>query len=99
MQRIFISILIGWISVAISGCSNRSEQSEKGANHPRIVSFAPSLTQILFDMGLSRNIVGVTRWCVLPKGVSKPIVGDRFHVNTEAILNVDPDIILIQQNP
>ena len=99
MQRIFISILIGWISIAFTGCSNRSEPQEKEANHPRIVSFAPSLTQILFDMGLGKNIVGVTRWCVLPKGVSKPIVGDRFHVNTEAILNVKPDIILIQQNP
>jgi len=99
MRPVIVSILTGWIFIALTGCGGQASPTAKRSNHPRIVSYAPSLTQILFDMGLGKNVVGVTRWCILPKGVSKPIVGDRLQVSTEAILNVKPDIVLIQQNP
>lgn len=63
---------------------------------PRIVSFSPALTEILFEMGLGDNVVGVTRFCRLPEGVSRPHLGDTFTISAEAILAVRPDIILAQ---
>ena len=42
----------------------------------RIISLVPSLTELLFDLGLDDEIVGVTRYCVLPKDK----VGDRARV-------------------
>ena len=62
----------------------------------RIVSFSPALTDILFDMGLGDQVVGVTRFCRLPEGVSRPVLGDGFEINTEVILSARPDVILAQ---
>ncbi|MHC4984656.1 MAG: iron chelate uptake ABC transporter family permease subunit, partial [Planctomycetota bacterium] len=69
------------------------------AASPRIISFTPALTQIMFDMGLGDHVVGVTNWCVLPDGVSRPRVGDMFTISTELILSVRPDMILTQSDP
>ena len=32
----------------------------------RIVSLVPSQTELLFDLGLEANIVGITKFCVHP---------------------------------
>ena len=35
--------------------------------HPkRIISLVPSQTELLFDLGLEEEIVGVTRFCIHP---------------------------------
>ena len=42
----------------------------------RIVSLAPSNTEILFALGLGDRIVGVTRYCNYPEGAKeKEIIG------------------------
>jgi iron complex transport system substrate-binding protein len=66
---------------------------------PRIVSFSPALTRMLFDLGLGAQVVGVTSQDSLPPGQACPVVGDAFSVNTEAVLAVKPDIILTQVDP
>jgi len=63
------------------------------------VSFSPAITQILFDMGLGGQVVGVTRFCRLPAGVERPRVGDAFNISTDAILAVRPDVIFAQTSP
>ena len=70
-----------------------------GAPSPRIVSFSPALTDMLYDMGLGEHVVGVTSYCRPPADSAPPVVGDRSRVSAEAILAVRPDVILIQQNP
>ena len=81
----------------LAGC--RKETPLPQAQRPRIVSFSPALTQIVFDMGLGRHVVGVTRYCQPPAGQSRPVVGHAFDVSGEAILAVRPDVVLIQQDP
>jgi iron complex transport system substrate-binding protein len=61
-----------------------------------VVSFSPAITQMMFDMGLSEQVVGVTRLCELPAGAERPRVGDALPFNSEAILAVRPDVILTQ---
>ncbi len=87
--------------LAAAGCEKERPlpQSEAPAGVPRIVSFAPSLTQIIFDMGFGSHVVGVTSQCDLPEGVERPRLGDALSVNPEAIIASKPDIVLIQMAP
>ncbi|MCF6347173.1 MAG: helical backbone metal receptor [Flavobacteriaceae bacterium] len=65
-------------------------------NPQRIVSLVPSQTELLVDLGLEENIVGITKYCVHPthlKG-SKTIVGGTKKVNYKKIAALNPDIII-----
>ena len=55
------------------------------------------MTSMMFDMGLGDHIVGVTGQCELPAGQKRPVVGDSYSINVEAIASVEPDIVMIQQ--
>ena len=60
----------------------------------RIVTLAPGITEILFELGLGDNVVGVTDYDDYPEEVfTKPKVGDFQGPNMEAIAAQDPDII------
>ncbi len=62
----------------------------------RIVSLVPSQTELLVSLGLSDDIVGITKFCVHPKIIrsQKAIVGGTKKVNYEKIKKLNPDIIL-----
>ncbi|MFH1784345.1 MAG: cobalamin-binding protein [bacterium] len=68
----------------------------------RIVSLAPSNTEILFALGLDEEIVGVSSYCNYPKSaLSKTKVGDFSNPNIELIVSLKPDIIFaagLEQN-
>lgn len=60
----------------------------------RIISLAPSTTEILFSLGLDEEIVGVTDFCNYPPRVKdKESVGSFSQPNFEMILSLKPDII------
>ncbi len=60
----------------------------------RIVSLAPSVTEILFAIGLHEQIVGVTDFCDYPpEAKQKPKVG-YTHPNIEVIVTLQPDLVL-----
>ncbi|MDX1427508.1 MAG: helical backbone metal receptor, partial [Salegentibacter mishustinae] len=62
----------------------------------RIISLVPSQTELLVDMGLEENILGITKFCVHPKHLRKykNIVGGTKQVKLEKIKALDPDFIL-----
>ena len=62
----------------------------------KIISLVPSLTELLVDLGLEKNIVGITKFCVHPKHLKKEktIVGGTKQVNIDKIKELKPDIIL-----
>jgi iron complex transport system substrate-binding protein len=61
----------------------------------RIVSLAPSITELLFDLGLERRVVGRTRWDDYPPQVAAvPNVGDGLSPNVEMILAQQPDLVV-----
>jgi len=60
----------------------------------RIVSLAPSITEILFALGLGDKVVGVTDRCDYPEeALDKPNVGSYFSTSLEAIIDQNPDIV------
>ncbi len=72
-----------------------------GAEPPRrIVSTAPSITEMLFALGVGPRVVGVTSFCRFPAEVaSLPKAGSYIRPNLEAILALEPDLVIIQENP
>ncbi len=64
--------------------------------YSRIISFAPSITETLFALGLGENVVGVTRYCNYPPEVDKiPKLGGYLDPNYETILSLKPDLVLL----
>ena len=61
----------------------------------RIVSLAPSNTEILFALGLGDKIVGVTDYCNYPpEALKKPKVGGFSTINIERVLALNPDLVV-----
>jgi iron complex transport system substrate-binding protein len=60
----------------------------------RIISLAPTNTEILFALGLNDSIVGVTEYCNYPdEAATKPIIGGYTTVNVERVITQNPDLI------
>lgn len=61
----------------------------------RIVSLAPSVTEILFALGLGERVVGVTDYCDYPPAAAaKPRIGGFINPSLEAILVQRPDLVI-----
>ncbi len=66
------------------------------AEPQRIVSLAPSITEILFALGLGDRVVGVTQFCNYPpEATGKPQVGGYSDVSIEKVTEQQPDLILV----
>ncbi len=62
----------------------------------RIISLAPSLTEILFALGLGDNIVGVTTFCDYPEEAKKkPKIGGMSNPSLEAVISLKPDVVVL----
>lgn len=61
----------------------------------RIISLAPSNTEILFALDLGDEVVGVTMYCDYPtQALDKEKVGDYYGPDIEKIVVLQPDLIL-----
>jgi iron complex transport system substrate-binding protein len=59
----------------------------------RVVSLAPSITEMLFALGLDDHVAGVTNFCNYPPAaLAKPKVG-YTHPNLETLLGLRPDMV------
>jgi ABC-type Fe3+-hydroxamate transport system substrate-binding protein len=62
----------------------------------RIVSLVPSQTELLVDLGLRDWIVGVTKFCIHPKGLKKEktVIGGTKNFHFDKIESLQPDLII-----
>ncbi len=66
------------------------------AGATRIVSLAPSITEMLFEIGVGDHVVGVTRYCLYPpEAKTKPQIGGYYDPNFEAITAAKPDLVVL----
>lgn len=65
----------------------------------RIVSLCPSLTELVFDLGLGDSLVGRTKFCVHPEGRVERIetVGGTKNPKIERIVELGPDLVLLNE--
>lgn len=66
--------------------------------HPprRIVSTVPSITELLFDLGLADEVVGITAYCVHPRHwlKEKAVIGGTKNLQVNKIRELRPDLII-----
>ncbi|OGO00577.1 MAG: hypothetical protein A2Y90_01700, partial [Chloroflexi bacterium RBG_13_52_12] len=63
----------------------------------RIVSLAPSNTEILFALGLGDRVVGVTDYCDYPpEAREKTHIGGYWTPDVETIVSLAPDLVVAQ---
>jgi len=67
------------------------------ANIPkRIISLVPSQTELLFDLGLDEEVVGITKFCVHPANwfYTKTRVGGTKSLHINIINELEPDLVI-----
>ena len=64
--------------------------------YTRIISLVPSQTELLFDLGLDSEVVGITKFCIHPKAwfKTKTRVGGTKNLNMKTIHALEPDLII-----
>jgi len=62
----------------------------------RIVSLVPSQTELLFDLGLNDEVVGITKFCIYPEQwyKQKRKIGGTKSPNFDVIKSLSPDLII-----
>ena len=70
----------------------------------RVVSLAPSITEILFALGLGEYVVGVDSYSDYPPEVEKlkeegkiKVVGDYWNPDIEKLLSLEPDLVIVDE--
>jgi iron complex transport system substrate-binding protein len=91
--------LVGLIFTAGSEAKLARDQLGREVQVPddpvRLVSLAPSLTEIVFALGEERRLSGVTQHCDFPPAAqSLPNVGSYVHLDLEKIVALKPDLCI-----
>lgn len=62
----------------------------------RIISLVPSQTELLFDLGVGENVIGITKYCIHPKQKIKKItkIGGTKDFDIDKIIALKPDLII-----
>lgn len=84
----------GWCGPGLRCAGPVGEASTPG--HPsRIVSLAPSVTEIVFALGEGGRLVGVTELCDFPSEAGRlPKIGAFLHPDIERIVSLAPDLCI-----
>ena len=83
--------LLAWSALA-AGPAQAAETRTYG----RIISLAPSLTEVLYAVGAGAQVAGVTRYCIHPpEAMKKPRVAGYIDPNYEMIMKLKPDLVLL----
>jgi iron complex transport system substrate-binding protein len=87
MRKVCYLIILVWVS--LSGIVFASPPG-------RIVSLAPSVTEILYDLRLGDQIIAVTTFCDYPpEAMDKPKIGGYSNPSIESIVAMKPDLVVM----
>jgi len=103
MRRLFVTGLSVFLISAGSIAVDRARTLRDGAGRTvlvsrqpaRIVSLAPSVTEILFALEAGDRVVGVTDFCDYPAEVaSRSRIGGLINPDLERIISLQPDLVI-----
>ncbi len=69
---------------------------ELSSSPKRIISLVPSQTELLYDLGLDQEVIGLTKFCIHPDHwfINKQRVGGTKNINIEKIKSLQPDLVI-----
>lgn len=83
----FLAVLFAWIFLAGPAMAQTPA---------RIISLAPNLTEILYDLSLGERVIAVSRYCNYPPEVkTKPTIGGMSNPSLEAIVAMRPEMVVL----
>ncbi|HEV8131007.1 MAG TPA: ABC transporter substrate-binding protein [Acidobacteriota bacterium] len=99
MKNLIAAIEVVLVSILSIQCAQVGFVDRASAQrHSRIVSLAPNLTEILFELGAGDHVVGVTNFCKYPpEAQTKEKIGDFINPNLEKIVSLKPDLVLAER--
>jgi ABC-type Fe3+-hydroxamate transport system substrate-binding protein len=87
------------LSVGLVACGHEAARTAATPAR-RVVSLAPSITELLFALGAGDQVVGRTTYCKYPPAaLAVPSVGDGLNPNVEAIAARNPDLVVLYRSP
>jgi iron complex transport system substrate-binding protein len=91
MRRAFPALLV----LAFLGSCGEPEVLAAPVDSSRIVSLSGDITEILFELGVGDNIVGVDVTTVQPEAATRlPIIGVGRFLTAEGVLGVGPTLVI-----
>jgi len=94
-----VLLLLGLMILAGACEPGPADQGNQSANGPaplRIISTAPSITEIVFALGAGERLAGVSKFCEYPaEARSIPSIGGLLDPSREAITRLDPDLVIV----
>ncbi len=104
LKSLIVFIWFFWVWVAMplyAGASDRIVEDLLGRrvvipeNLSRLVALAPNITEIVFNLGKEKMLVGVTTYSDYPEEAKNiPKVGSYIHLDLERIVALQPDLCL-----
>ena len=90
--------LILFAPLLLNGCSTETDPPTPTANHDRVATLAPHLTELVFAAGAGHKLVGVSAYSDYPiEALELPLIGDAFAVDHEQLAILEPDLLLAWQ--
>jgi len=90
-----LSVFFSLLLLLASGCTKNEQETAHPAGKPRIISLAPSLTEMIFAIGAGDQLVGRTSACDWPAAALKvPVVGAFGRPSLELLASIHPDLVV-----
>ena len=96
-MRLWLTVIL-MVAVVLVVLSWPNKVQEDQVEGLRIVSLSPAITEILFELGLGEQIVGVSKYSDYPAEARQiPRVGGYGEPNIELILRAEPGLVISQR--
>lgn len=94
-KKIFISLVL--VFFTISALASQKSEKVDTTTH-KLIALAPNLVEIVFALGAGDQLVGVSEHSDFPEAAKAiPRVSNYLTVNAEAIVKLNPDLIIVWQ--
>ena len=95
-HRLAAPLVLAALAGPIGACTSSATTQPRTVTTQRIISLAPSVTEVLFEAGCGSRIVGVTSYCRYPADATTlPKVGGYLTPSYEAIVGLRPDLVVV----
>lgn len=90
----------GWLALAVIVACGTAPPTPPPATPWRVVSLAPSVTEVIYGLGAGDRLVGVCGQCDYPEAATRlPRVGGYLAPSVEAVVGARPDLVVVVPSP